>query len=306
MLCPSCDHENPDAVKFCGECGTSLQRSAPCAGCGFANPPGSKFCHECGRNLASPAPSRTPTPEPVPALPSALASGRYQVRSFLGEGAKKRVYLAHDSSLDRDVAVAIIKTEGLDLEGLARVRREAQAMGRLSSHPNIVTAHDVGEEDGRPYIVQEYMEGGSLEDKLARADDHRLPIDQTLVLGEEIAGALAHAHSQGIVHRDLKPGNIWLTAEGAAKLGDFGLAIAVDRSRLTREGMMVGTTSYMPPEQALGGKVTARSAAHSTRWRAADRRSWATIPLRSFRSTSTPLPSHPRGTTPRCRSRSRR
>ena len=188
-----------------------------------------------------------------------FASGRYHVKRHLGEGGQKIAYLAYDSSLDRDVAIAVIKTEGLDAEGLTRVRREAQAMGRLGSHPNIVTAYDIGEDDDRPYIVMEHMQGGSLDERLAHAEHHRLPADQALRLGEDICRALEHAHGQGIIHRDVKPGNVWLTDDGAAKLGDFGLAVAIDRSRLTREGMMVGTTSYMPPEQALGGEVTPRS-----------------------------------------------
>ena len=181
------------------------------------------------------------------------------MKSFLGEGGKKRVYLAHDSRLDRDVAIGVIKTEGLDAEGLTRVRREAQAMGRLGDNPHIVTVLDIPEEDGQPYIVMEHMDGGSLEDLLQQAESHRLAIDEGLRLASQVCQALEHAHERGIIHRDVKPGNIWLTQGGTAKLGDFGLAVALDRSRLTREGMMVGTTSYMPPEQALGGEVTPRS-----------------------------------------------
>ena len=181
------------------------------------------------------------------------------MRRFLGEGGKKRVYLAHDSRLDRDVAFSLIKTEGLDASGLARVRREAQAMGRLGDHPNVVTVFDIGEEAGQPCIVSQYMEGGSVEDLVEQAPEHRLPIDQSLQIASEVCQALRHAHERGIIHRDVKPGNIWLTADGHAKLGDFGLAVALDLSRLTQAGMMVGTVAYMPPEQALGGKVDARS-----------------------------------------------
>jgi predicted ATPase/class 3 adenylate cyclase len=181
------------------------------------------------------------------------------VKRFLGEGGKKRVYLAHDTRLDRDVAFSLIKTEGLDAAGLARVRREAQAMGRLGDHPNVVTIFDVGEEAGQPCIVSQHMEGGSVEDLVEQAPDHKLPIDQTLQIASEVCLALRHAHDRGIIHRDVKPGNIWLTAEGHAKLGDFGLAVALDLSRLTQAGMMVGTVAYMPPEQALGGKVDTRS-----------------------------------------------
>jgi len=180
------------------------------------------------------------------------------VQSFLGEGAKKLVYLAHDGRLDRDVAIALIKTDGLDEAGLARVRREARAMGRLGDHPHIVTVHDIGEEGAQPYIVSQYMSGGDIETRLQRAEHHRLPIPEALRIADEICQALDHAHRNGVIHRDLKPGNVWLTEDGTAKLGDFGLAVALDRSRLTQEGMMVGTVAYMAPEQALGKSPDAR------------------------------------------------
>ena len=181
------------------------------------------------------------------------------MKRFLGEGGRKRVYLAHDTRLDRDVAFSLVKTEGLDAAGLARVRREAQAMGRLGSHPHVVTVHDIGDEDHQPYIIQEFMEGGAVQDIVEQAPDHRLPIDQSLQIASEVCQALQHAHDRGIIHRDVKPGNIWLTADGHARLGDFGLAVALDLSRMTQAGMMVGTVAYMPPEQALGGKVDPRS-----------------------------------------------
>jgi class 3 adenylate cyclase len=181
------------------------------------------------------------------------------VKRFLGEGGRKRVYLAHDTRLDRDVAFSLIKTEGLDASGLARVRREAQAMGRLGSHPHVVTVFDIGEENHQPYIIQEFMEGGAVQDIVEQSPDHRLAIDQSLRIASEVCQALQHAHDRGVIHRDVKPGNIWLTADGHARLGDFGLAVALDVSRMTQAGMMVGTVAYMPPEQALGGKVDGRS-----------------------------------------------
>src|SRR3989454_6419699 len=201
--------------------------------------------------------------EPSLSLPATFAGGRYVVKGFLGEGGRKKVYLAHDTKLDRDVAVAVIKTEGLDAGGLVRVRREAQAMGRLGDHPHVVVVHDVGEDEGQPYIVSRYMAGGSVEEQLAKAEGHRLPIDQAIRTAEQVSLALDHAHKNGIIHRDLKPGNVWLTAEGTAMLGDFGLAMALDRSRMTAHGMMVGTVAYMPPEQALGRNPDARSDLYS-------------------------------------------
>jgi class 3 adenylate cyclase len=203
------------------------------------------------------------TPTPPPALPPSFADGRYVVKGFLGEGGRKKVYLAHDEKLDRDVAVAVIKTEGLDEAGLARVKREAQAMGRLGDHPHIVTVFDIGDDQGRPYIVSQYMGGGDLEGRLNQAENRRLPLDEAGRIANQVRQALEHAHTRGIIHRDLKPGNIWLTEDGTAKLGDFGLAVSLDRSRLTMEGMMVGTVAYMPPEQALGRQPDARSDLYS-------------------------------------------
>ncbi len=239
------------------------------------NDVGAHFCRRCRQALVSvesaTQTTRTPTPQASPALPTSFAGGRYQVKSFLGEGGRKRVYLAHDTKLDSDVAIAVIKTEGLDADALTRVHREAQAMGRLRDHPHIVTVHDIGEDDPsagsglapQPYIVSQYMAGGDLEGLLREAEDHRLPLDQALHTTGQVCQALEHAHGRGIIHRDLKPGNIWLTDDGIARLGDFGLAMAVDRSRLTTEGMMVGTAAYMPPEQALGREADARSDLYS-------------------------------------------
>jgi hypothetical protein len=209
----------------------------------------------------------TPSPQPptpvVSDQPVSFADGRYVVRRFLGEGGKKMVYLANDTTLDREVAFALIKTEGLDETSRTRIQREAQAMGRLGSHPHIVTVFDLGEEAGQPYMVTELMGGGDVEGLIEDAPGNVLPLDQAVKIAQETCRGLEFAHSRGIVHRDMKPGNIWLTADGVAKIGDFGLAVSLDRSRLTQEGMMVGTVSYMPPEQAMGGEVTPRSDLYS-------------------------------------------
>ena len=207
---------------------------------------------------------RPPPPRPESAgLPAVFAAGRYQLRRLLGEGGRKRVYLAYDTALDREVALATVKIDDLDEGGLLRVRREAQAMGRLGDHPHIVTVHDIGDEDGRPFIVSQYMPGGSLDERLKEAEGQRLPVNEAVRIADEVCSALEHAHRRGIIHRDIKPANVWLTADGSALLGDFGLAVAAELPRLTTEGMMVGTVSYMPPEQALGREVDARADLYS-------------------------------------------
>jgi hypothetical protein len=211
-------------------------------------------------------PDEAPTTEtPSPADPAeaqtSFANDRYQVSKFLGEGGKKRVYQAHDTLLDREVAFALIKTEGFDQTSKKRISREAQAMGRLGVHPNIVAVLDLGQDDdGSPYMVTELMGGGDVEALLeeeakhqaegegstgntgpSRASGHGgLSLDRTIEIGKAVCEGLEFAHARGIVHRDLKPGNVWLTGDGTAKIGDFGLAVMTDRSRLTMEGMMVG------------------------------------------------------------------
>jgi tRNA A-37 threonylcarbamoyl transferase component Bud32 len=210
-----------------------------------------------------PASSCSQQGEPSSALPLSFARGRYQIQRFLGEGAVKRVYLAHDTSLDRPVALSVFKTERLDQAGLARVHREARALGRLGDHPHIVTIYDTAEEDGQPYLVSQYMEGGSVHDLLSQAEKHRLPLHDVLHITDEICQALEYAHQNNIVHRDLKPMNVWLTQTGTVKLGDFGLAVVLDQARLTTEGVVVGTVAYMAPEQAEGQAPQAASDLYS-------------------------------------------
>jgi serine/threonine protein kinase len=246
-------------VKFCGECGQPLQAELTCPSCGHKNPSNVNFCHECGHALVEPAPETfPPSPEPT-----SFANGRYQMKKFLGEGGKKKVYLVHDTLLDRDVAFALIKTEKLDDATRTRVSREARAMGRLGDHPNIVTIYDIGEHKGQPYIVIPVMPGGDVEGLIEKAPEHRLPLDKAIDIAKAICRGLEYAHGKRIIHRDIKPGNVWLSADGTAKIGDFGLALAVDLSRLTQSGMMVGTVTYMPPEQAMSGKVTAKADLYS-------------------------------------------
>ena len=131
-----------------------------CPGCGRANRDGARFCDSCGGALTVVEPS----------TPRTVGDGRYEVGDRLGEGARKVVYRGTDSRLGRDVAVALIKTDGLDAHGRARVQREARAMARLGDHPHVVAVLDAGEEDGRPFIVSQLLTGGSLEDRLATAD----------------------------------------------------------------------------------------------------------------------------------------
>ena len=260
MKCPRCQTENREGAEFCRGCGQSLLAELVCPQCGQVNLEGSSFCDKCGHALGEPAPIPPTPPSPEP---TSFADGRYHVKRSLGEGGMKKVYLAHDTLLDRDVAFGLIKIEKLDDQARTRFTREAQAMARLSSHQNILTIHDLGEHDGQPYMVMEFMTGGKVEGLIEEAPEHRLPLERVIGIAKSVCLGLEFAHSEGIVHRDLKPGNVFLTAEGMAKIADFGLAVAVDVSRLTSEGTMVGTPFYMPPEQAMGREVTPKADLYS-------------------------------------------
>ena len=145
-------------------------------------------------------------------VPTSFAAGRYEVKKFLGEGGKKRVYLAHDSRLDRDVAFALIKSEGLDQASRERVGREAQAMGRLGAHPHIVTVFDIGERTF-PTWSQSSWAAAMWKDSSRVRRSTACPWSKALRIAAQVCAGLEFAHGHGIVHRDLKPGNVWLTED---------------------------------------------------------------------------------------------
>jgi class 3 adenylate cyclase len=237
-----------------------------CPSCGNPNREGARFCDSCGTVLTAateaPAPAGAADGRPAD-LPESIGEGRYRIEQFLGQGGRKRVYLARDGAEDgRQVAVAVFDTEGIEETVLARARREAQAMRRLGRHPHIVAVYDTGEEGRAPYIVSELMPGGDVEAMLDAAPDRRVDAQRAISIAIDVCRALEHAHSRGIVHRDIKPANVWLGDDGGARLGDFGLATD-RRSRVGVEGMLVGTVAYLPPEQALGRTSDARADLYS-------------------------------------------
>ena len=188
--------------------------------------------------------------------------GRYEIIAELGRGAMGVVYKARDPKIDRFVAVKAISlsTQNPDEEREYRERffHEAQAAGRLL-HPGIVTIFDTGEDtEGHiAYIVMEYIAGQSL-DRMLSEKSKKLPLEQALLLTEELAEALDHAHGQGVIHRDMKPANILVTPEGHAKIADFGIA-KMNQAYMTLRGQVLGTPAYMSPEQLEGEHVDQRS-----------------------------------------------
>ncbi len=192
-----------------------------------------------------------------------LAGGRYRIERLLGGGGMAVVYCAHDEELGRTVAVKLLAEHlAEDEEFRERFLREAQIVARLA-HPNVVAVYDAGEDDGRPYIVMEVVEGETLAAVLARAG--RLPAQQVAELGLQAAAGLAHAHAHGLVHRDVKPQNLLIRSDGVLKVADFGIAraAAAATSRLTQAGTILGTAEYLAPEQARGDDVTSAADVYS-------------------------------------------
>jgi serine/threonine-protein kinase len=160
------------------------------------------------------------------------------------------VHRAWDEELHRRVAIKVLAdTLAGDPELRERFVREARAAARLS-HPNVVTVYDVGEDKGRPYLVMECVDGGTLDGR------GPVPPDEAVALALQAAHGLAHAHDLGLVHRDVKPGNLLLRKDGTVKVADFGIARAADDSRLTQAGTILGTIRYLAPEQAAGAEAT--------------------------------------------------
>ena len=196
-----------------------------------------------------------------PANEKMQQAGRYQILERIGRGGMATVFKAHDPHIGRDVAIKFLHAslcEGDDYRG--RFLQEARAAGGLS-HSNIVTVHDVGEIEGRPYMAMELLSGTTLADELEATKT--IPVRDAVVMGIQLARALDYAHSKGIVHRDIKPANIMrLTGSRTIKVTDFGIAhmdSATDASLRTRAGDVLGTPQYMSPEQTRGEKLDGRS-----------------------------------------------
>ncbi|NQT24950.1 protein kinase [candidate division KSB1 bacterium] len=180
----------------------------------------------------------------------------YKILDKLGQGGMGEVYLAEDQKLHRRVAIKLLSPVFiLDLEAKQRFIQEAQAAAKLN-HPNICTIHEIDEVDDHLFIVMEYIQGQTLQDKIKSAS---LPIDEIIRIGTQICAGLQEAHQHGIIHRDVKSANIMITSDGQVKIMDFGLARSLGQTRLTKESTSIGTVAYMSFEQASGNEVDHRT-----------------------------------------------
>jgi serine/threonine-protein kinase len=188
-------------------------------------------------------------------------NGRYRLDARIAAGGMSTVYRAFDETLERQVAIKLMNREvSADSDQLERFRREARAVAQLN-HPHVVGVIDAGEDEGRPYIVFEYVEGETLKERIRRHG--RLAIAESIAYAVEIGRALGAAHARHIVHRDVKPQNVLIDEEGTAKVTDFGIARTLEEEGLTADGRVLGTTDYVAPEQALGRQVTGQSDLYS-------------------------------------------
>jgi len=186
---------------------------------------------------------------------------RYQIIRTIGEGGMANVYLAHDLILDRDVAVKILRGDLADDEKFVRrFQREAIAASSLS-HTNIVEMYDVGEDDGKYYIVMEYVEGKTLKSLVKKRGGLTLP--EVIDIMTQLTSAISCAHDSNIIHRDIKPQNVLIKEDGIVKITDFGIAMALNSNELTQTNSVMGSVHYLPPEQANGKGATVKSDIYS-------------------------------------------
>ena len=240
IKCPKCHSENPDTLKFCGECGTQLIPS-----------------------------SRDIQPEVTETLQTAIRelttgstfAGRYQIIEELGKGGMGRVYKAQDTEIKEKVAIKLIKPEiSADRDTVERFQNELK-FARKIVHKNVGRMYDLGKEEGSYFITMEYVEGQDLKGMIRQSK--QLSVGTAISIARQVSEGLAEAHRLGVIHRDLKPSNIMIDKDGNARIMDFGIARSVAGKGITDRGVMIGTPEYMSPEQVEGKDIDQRTDIYS-------------------------------------------
>jgi serine/threonine protein kinase/predicted Zn-dependent protease len=235
--CPKCQTENPDTLKFCGECGTPL--------------PSHKDI-EVTETMETPKEELTT---------GSTFANRYQIIEELGKGGMGKVYKVHDTKIKEKIALKLIKPEiAKDKKTIERFSNELK-FARKIRHKNICQMFDLGEDRGSHFITMEFVEGQDLK-KLIRQSG-QLAIGTTINIAKQVCDGLVEAHESGVIHRDLKPSNIMIDADGNARIMDFGIARSIEGKSITGAGVMIGTPDYMSPEQVDGKETDQRSDVYS-------------------------------------------
>ncbi len=238
IKCPKCHSDNPDTLKFCGECGTQLKETE-------AQPLSTQTIEASREELTT----------------GSTFADRYQIIEELGKGGMGKVYRAVDKKLKEEVALKLIKPEiALDKKTLERFQNELK-LARKIRHSNVGGMYELLEDKGKHYITMEYVSGEDLKSFIQRSG--QLAIGTTIRIAKQVCEGLAEAHKLGIVHRDLKPSNIMIDKEGDARIMDFGIAHSLEAKGITGTGVMIGTPEYMSPEQVEGKETDKRSDIYS-------------------------------------------
>ena len=190
-----------------------------------------------------------------------LIDDRYKIIKSIGEGGMANVYLAYDTILEREVAVKILRGDlAEDEKFVRRFQREANSASSLK-HPNIVEVYDVGEDDGKYFIVMEYINGKTLKSLIKKRG--ALTLEEVIDIMLQLTSAVSCAHDSYIIHRDIKPQNVMILEDGRVKITDFGIAMALNNNELTQTNSVMGSVHYLPPEQANGSGSTTKSDIYS-------------------------------------------
>ena len=237
IKCPKCKANNPDTVKFCGECGTPL--------------PSAKDI-EFTETLESAKQELTR---------GTTFAGRYEIIEELGKGGMGRVYRVEDTKLRQEVALKLIRSDvASDKKTIERFRNELRT-ARTIRHKNVCGMYDLGEEGGAHYITMEYIRGEDLKSLIRKMG--LLSTGQIITIAKQVCDGLSEAHRLGVIHRDLKPQNVMIDLEGNARIMDFGIARSLEAKGITGPGIMIGTPEYMSPEQVEGKEADQRSDIYS-------------------------------------------